>query len=223
MVYGVGVNDMPKGWRLESELNSRIYNCWHSALQRCYSDTYKKKYPSYKDCYVCDKWLRLSGFVEDISFIDNYEYWASYPRERIALDKDIKSNGANKCYCLEQCMFINNSDNVKQSNKTMRYDFTQTDEYKNKMSEATSGERNGRYGKGDKVCQYNKNMELIKIWDNAHQAGEELNINDNDIRQCCKFWEVDCNKEEWFKNNKRYPVKSCGGFVWKFYEESYES
>lgn len=66
MIYGVGINDMPHGWRTKSELNSRVYRCWRSALERCYSDTYQKKYPTYKGCYVCDRWLLLSNFVEDI-------------------------------------------------------------------------------------------------------------------------------------------------------------
>ena len=34
------------------------------------------------------------------------------------MDKDIKSNGKNKCYCLEECVFITNEENAKQARKT---------------------------------------------------------------------------------------------------------
>ena len=27
LIFDKGVNDMPRGWRLESSLNKRIYNC----------------------------------------------------------------------------------------------------------------------------------------------------------------------------------------------------
>ena len=121
MVHGVGINDMPYGWRKESELNYRIYDGWKHMLERCYSEKYQEKFPTYKGCYVCERWLRLSNFVEDISKIDNYELWINNPKKYIALDKDIKNNGNNKCYCFEQCMFVTNEKNVKQSNKTMDY------------------------------------------------------------------------------------------------------
>lgn len=121
MVYGKGINDMPYGWRLETELNYRIYECWKNMIKRCYSKKYQEKYPTYKDCYVCEKWLKLSGFVEDIKFIDNYNFWETHQHEKISLDKDIKSNNKNKCYCLEQCMFTSISENSKQSHKTRIY------------------------------------------------------------------------------------------------------
>ena len=47
----------------------------------------------------------------------------------------------------------------------------------------------------------------------------ELNINNGSIIKCCKFWGMNCNKEEWYKTHKNYPNKSAGGFMWKYYEE----
>ena len=44
-------------------------------ITRCYSKKYHEKEPTYKECYVCDKWLKLSGFVEEISKIPNYNKW----------------------------------------------------------------------------------------------------------------------------------------------------
>lgn len=121
-VEGVGINDMPYGWTTKSELNRRIYGCWRGFLHRCYNKKYQKKYPTYKSCYVCDRWLLLSNFVEDIVKIEGYKYWLEHPNERVALDKDIKSNGNNKCYCLEQCMFVAIETNTKQANDTRNYE-----------------------------------------------------------------------------------------------------
>ena len=84
---------------------------------------------------------------------------------------------------------------------------------KQKMSEAHNGENNSR---AKCVVQYDKQGNIIKIWDYAKQVTEELNINQSHIVACCKFWEIGCNKEEWFKTHKNYPYKSCGGYIWKY-------
>ena len=205
-IHNMGINDMPRGWRLKNELNERIYRVWHGMIQRCYSEKSLKKRNTYKDCYVCKRWLKLSNFVEDIPKIDGYELWLNNPNQRIALDKDIKSNGNNKCYCLEQCMFATNKENIKQSNKTMDYSFTQTDKYKNKMSKSVK--ENHR----TIVAQIDEDKKIIKIWSYIKLASKELNINYTSITYCCKnkyksaktkdgiktYWKylTDCTDEE---------------------------
>ena len=74
-IHNIGINDMPRGWRLKNELNERIYRVWHGMIQRCYSEKSLKKRNTYKDCYVCKSWLKLSNLVEDIQKIDGYELW----------------------------------------------------------------------------------------------------------------------------------------------------
>ena len=121
MVHGKGINDMPRGWRLENKLNEKIYRCWQRMLRRCYDDKTLIKHPTYKDCYVCDSWLSLSNFVDDIKKLENYDKWAEHINDKIniyELDKDIKSNGINKCYCFEQCKFALREENTKQAMKT---------------------------------------------------------------------------------------------------------
>lgn len=34
-IYGVGVNDMPRGW---AKRNQRIYAVWYEMIRRCYSE-----------------------------------------------------------------------------------------------------------------------------------------------------------------------------------------
>lgn len=176
MICNKGINDMSIGWRLENELNHRIYKTWTHMIQRCYSEKSLKERPTYKNCYVCDRWLKLSNFVDDISKIDGYDEWLN--NKNMALDKDIKSNGKNKCYCLDNCMFVLKNNNSKQVSKT----------------------RDWR--KQQKIAQYDKNMNLIKIYDCGLDAFRETGIDSSSITKCCK--------------GKR---KTAGGFKWRYMED----
>ena len=59
MICNIGINDMPRGWMYQSELNKKIYFTWKDMITRCYSENFHKKNPTYKDCtvssdsYVC--------------------------------------------------------------------------------------------------------------------------------------------------------------------------
>lgn len=178
MVYGKGINDMERGWKTKNELNERIYQCWKNIIMRCYCKNFHITHPTYKDCYVCDKWLKLSGFIEDLPKIPNYNKWINGFREKrnpYDLDKDIKSNGTNKCYCLEQCMFVLRKENITQSNATRDTSFMNTEEYKNKMRNATKGKNKGRKLSDDwknKISESNKNK---KHTEETKQKLRELN------------------------------------------------
>ena len=206
MIYNVGIYDMPRGWRKKSKLNERIYQTWSNMLKRCYSEN-KERYPTYKDCYVCDKWLRLSGFLDDIEKIDGYELYKNNPNKQIALDKDIKSDGHNKCYCLEQCMFVSNRENSLQAVK--HKDF----KYLKNM---------GREYCSTKVAQYDKEMNIIKVYNSTREAERETKISHKLISSCCQFREINCDREEWFKTHNYNPNKTAGGFIWKYYKDKRE-
>ena len=75
-----------------------------------------------------------------------------------------------------------------------------SEETKQKQSEAKKGKNNPRT---KRIIQYDKQGNLIRIWDYAKQVTEELGINHGNIIQCCK--------------GKR---KSAGGFVWKYVDET---
>lgn len=168
MIYGIGVNDMPKGWRTENELNKRIYIVWYNFIRRCYDEKYQEKFPTYKDCYVCDRWLILSNFVEDIKLIENYELWLNNPNQKISLDKDIKSNGKNKCYCLEQCQFITKSENSKQAVKTRDNNYLKGENHPNL---------------GYLIARYTLHGVLIDIKYNFEY--KELGFDKGNISKCC--------------------------------------
>lgn len=223
LVYNVGINDMPNGWTTENKLNKRIYDCWNGMIRRCYSEKCHKKHQTYKDCYVCERWLKLSNFVEDISKIDGYEYWLMNPNKRIALDKDIKVNG-NKRYCLENCIFTTISNNSRQSSigthhteetkeKLRKFNTGKivSEESKRKMSEShkdkpKSEKHKQKLSESNKnkkvVVQYDNNMNLIMIWNSIIKASETLNINKSCISGCCRGEQKSAGKDK--NGNKMY-------------------
>jgi group I intron endonuclease len=75
-----------------------------------------------------------------------------------------------------------------------------SDETRLKISEARKGKYVGKNNPNSKkVCQYDTNGELIKIWDSVIEASNELGIN-----RCCIG---DC---------ARGGQKTAGGYVWKY-------
>lgn len=83
-----------------------IYSVWCHMLERCYDDKYKEKYPTYKDCKVCEEWLNFQNFAK--WYEENYY---EIPNEKMCLDKDILIKG-NIVYSPETCLIVPNNINV---------------------------------------------------------------------------------------------------------------
>lgn len=197
MICKHGINDMPYGWASENEWNKRVYKTWKSMLERCYSEKYHERQPTYKNCSVCNKWLKLSGFVEEFKLIDNYDE-QKFLSGKLCLDKDIKSNGINKCYCLEECRLVSKEKNTRQANKTRDYSSLSV-----------------------KIAQYDKKTnKLIKIWNSAAVIERKLRISKGNIIACCKWYECGEDLDKWHKIRKGNPYKSSGGYIWKYYKET---
>ena len=245
MVCGVGINDMPRGWTEKNELNKRIYKTWGAMIRRCYSQKSLEKHPSYKNCIVCDRWLKLSNFVEDITKITNYDLWLNN-KGLYVLDKDIKSNGKCKIYCLENCMFVTTKQNAIQSTSTRDYTFGEnhplygkqlseetkekiskamkgkqrSEEIKQKISEAMKGKYCGEnHPNSIKIRQEDKQGNLIKIWNTSREVEREMGINQGHVIACCKWYACGEDLEEWYKTHKSRPYKSVGGYIWKYIRE----
>ena len=97
-VYGVGI----LGTKYPSTINGvniKEYDLWQNMLKRCYSDTLKKKKPTYEGCEVSEKFK-------------SYEYFYEWCNKQIGfgnqgwhLDKDLLIKG-NKVYSENSCVFI---------------------------------------------------------------------------------------------------------------------
>ena len=101
-VCGVGV----VGTKYPITINgvkTKEYDLWQSMLQRCYSDVYKKKRPTYEGCKCSENFK-------------SYEYFYKWCHEQVGfgvdgngnsfqLDKDLLIKG-NKVYSESTCVFI---------------------------------------------------------------------------------------------------------------------
>ena len=110
-LYGVGINDAD--YFVCYYINGKqvmcpIYRRWKGMLERCYSQTYRKKYPTYGACCVVDSWLRFSNFKMWMEKQD----W-----EGKVLDKDLLVKD-NKLYSQDTCIFITNELNLFISTKS---------------------------------------------------------------------------------------------------------
>ncbi len=76
------------------------YAVWYGMLQRCYSEKCQQKYPTYKNCTVCEEWLYYPNFKK--WYEENYY---EIDGQRMHLDKDILNKG-NKVYSPENCVFV---------------------------------------------------------------------------------------------------------------------
>ena len=97
-VYGVGISGTKYPPTI-NDVKTKEYELWQNMLKRCYSDTLKKKYPTYEGCEVSDKFK-------------NYEYFYEWCHEQVGfgiegfeLDKDLLIKG-NKVYNESTCVFI---------------------------------------------------------------------------------------------------------------------
>ena len=97
-VYGVGIlgAKYPTG---VNGVKTKEYVLWTHMLQRCYSDVYKKRHPTYEGCEVGDNFKSYEYF---------YEWCHSqigFSNQSWQLDKDLLVKG-NKVYSENSCVFI---------------------------------------------------------------------------------------------------------------------
>ena len=196
-----GINDMHRGWTIENKYNEMIYRKWHDMLRRVYSEKFHDRQQTYIDCTLCLEWHWLSKFAEDIVKIDGYNY-EKFINGELDLDKDIKSNGNNKEYSVENCMFVSSFDNTKQSTYNRDNNYLKNNKHRLGKNHTKETKQSISEKQKIKIVQYDLNGNLIKVWNGIIDVEEELGINNGNISECCR--------------GKR---KSAGGFIWKYYEK----
>ena len=97
-VYGIGILGTKYPIKV-SGVKTKEYMLWQSMLERCYSDAFKKKRPTYEGCEVGDNFK-------------SYEYFYEWCHKQIGfgdsgwhLDKDLLIKG-NKVYSENTCVFL---------------------------------------------------------------------------------------------------------------------
>jgi hypothetical protein len=104
LIHGVAINDAD--YITQPKINGKIVRCpfyrkWTHMLDRCYSEKYHDRRPTYKGCTVSEEWLVFSNFRDWMIKQD----W-----EGRELDKDILVQG-NKEYSPKACIFVSSAIN----------------------------------------------------------------------------------------------------------------
>lgn len=79
----------------------KIHDAWRRILQRCYSEIYLRRNPSYRGCSVAPEWHVFSAFKR---WMEQQDYVGKQ------LDKDLLVQG-NKTYSKETCCFLSSEVN----------------------------------------------------------------------------------------------------------------
>ena len=93
------------GWLGTTDYLPQERILWKNMLYRV------KDHPAYKDVTVCDRWLCLGYFIEDLRSMDNYDKWLENT-SGYHLDKDLKYAG-NKVYSKQFCSLVPAEKNQK--------------------------------------------------------------------------------------------------------------
>ena len=106
IIYGFGYFGIGEFKACENGKITKCYSTWSHMFRRCYDSNFHKKFPTYENCSVAEKW-------------NNYQIYAKWHNENyyeieneiMTLDKDILCKG-NKIYAPDNCVFVPNSINV---------------------------------------------------------------------------------------------------------------
>lgn len=109
LIFGVGINDagyvvkrfIEVGVKGGKRKRKTVWVCpyyqrWRNMMQRCYSEKFHARLPTYRGCSVVEDWIYLSKFRAWMETQD----W-----EGKVLDKDILLPG-NKVYGPDTCIFV---------------------------------------------------------------------------------------------------------------------
>lgn len=99
-IYGIGYIGEGKYKVSENGKLTKVYQRWYEMVRRCYDSKYHKKYLTYTNCEVDEKWLNFQNFG---TWHDENYY--KIEGEKMELDKDILVKH-NKIYSPETCVYV---------------------------------------------------------------------------------------------------------------------
>ena len=161
-VYSVGILGV-KYPISEGSVNTKEYVLWKNMLERCYSDIYKKKHPTYEGCEVSDNFKSYTYFYEwchkQIGF-DN-EDWH--------LDKDLLVKG-NKVYSEDSCVFIPKEINLVLTKRTASRGEHLIGVYWHSKGKAFRAQVNKNKGKPEHLGFFKTELEAFNAYKKAKEA-----------------------------------------------------
>ena len=92
---------------------TREYSLWGRMLERCYSEKYQKRQPTYIGVLVDSRWHSFQNFCDDIEQLAGYHEWKD-GKTPMEIDKDIlckRKQITPKIYSKDTCMFVTVNEN----------------------------------------------------------------------------------------------------------------
>ena len=165
-VCGVGI----LGTKYPSKVNgvkTKEYVLWCHMLERCYSDGFKNKYPTYEGCEVSDNFK-------------SYEYFYEWCHKQIGfgvegngnpfqLDKDLLIKG-NKVYSEDSCVFIPHEINTLLTKRTASRGEHLIGVCWNKTNKAFRAMVNKNKGKQEHLGYFKTEIEAFNAYKQAKES-----------------------------------------------------
>ena len=159
LVYGVGIND--SGYRVTTYSGTKrtwvcpFYDKWAGMLERCYSESWLIRQPTYRGCTVIKEWHRFSAFK---AWMETQDWEGKH------LDKDILCP-QNKQYGPQTCVFVTRQlNNFLTDRAKLRGDFPLgvVKDYRSGKFQARV--RNPFTKKEEHLGMFNCPLEAHKMW-----------------------------------------------------------
>ena len=105
-LFGIGMTGNKNPIKSEVKI-IKEYSSWRCMIERCFSNKFKEKHPTYLNATCCKEWLLYVIFYVWLHSQPNFDKWLNGSQWNI--DKDILIKG-NKIYSPETCCLV--PDNV---------------------------------------------------------------------------------------------------------------
>ena len=161
-VCGIGILGTKYQPRVDGVL-AKEYEIWHNMLKRCYSDTYRKKHPTYEGCEVS----------ENFKFYEYFYEWChkqiGFDNEGWQLDKDLLVK-SNKVYSENTCVFLPHEINSLLTKRTTSRGEHLIGVYWSKTNKAFRARVNKNKGKQEHLGSFKTEIEAFNAYKQAKEA-----------------------------------------------------
>ena len=151
----------------EGGVLTKEYVLWTGMLERCYSDTYKKKRPTYEGCEVSENFKHYSYFYEWCH--KQIGFGVDGNGNPFQLDKDLLIKG-NKVYSENVCVFIPSEINSLLVKRTASRGEHLIGVYWHKKGKAFRAQVNKNKGKPEHLGSFNTELEAFNAYKQAKES-----------------------------------------------------